>query len=477
MDFKTETQRRFAEVLDELNIKAEYQQENGVFVMDELKTVAFEGPVPAQIKEYYNCLQGMTLLQIHSDGSQTFEDGNQAKIIYCLKCKKFSFLRKDEKNCRLCGSDAFRLLSHYKIPGWFGKTEDSLIDESSRRAQNEDEHDKTEAILEHLRGKPKCISVDEKKIQAVKELGTRYPNMKDAVDYIVQQCVAATLKNNKEISIRPLLLVGSPGCGKTSFTRELCKILMGKEALKIDLGNEVANFTLTGTDTSFSKSKPGLIITSMFSDGDGHPLRNPFIHFDELDKVKSNGEHSVETAFYALLEKSNARSLYDNYIGMNVDASGVNYIFTANELKNIPAPIISRLKVIQISDYTQEQVKDIVIDNCYENWLKNNRMEREFLPAVLSDEIKERILALCGCDTRAMEDAIVQVFNETIAEDPKTKHKIALFSAEELYRGWENYRGARPISKERWTVPKNFCAQQREEKSFDPVEFIKSYNG
>ena len=86
-------------------------------------------------------------------------------------------------------------------------------------------------------------------------------------------------------------------------------------------------------------------------------------------------------------------------------------------------------------------------------------MEAEFLPAVLSDFIKEEILKECHDDTRSIEDAINTVFNRTITEDHETGHKIALFSPEEMYNGWKNYRGQKELSAQNeWKLPKNFAA-------------------
>ena len=146
----------------------------------------------------------------------------------------------------------------------------------------------------------------------------------------------------------------------------------------------------------------------------------------------------------------------------NVDASGINYIFTANTLKNIPAPIISRLKVFQIADYTHEQLLGPVLDSFYSNWLINNNMQADFLPAVLSEEIKEHILELSNDDPRCIEDSIARVFNDTLHQDQKTGCHIALFSPKEIYLGWEKFRGHKIISTDTWQLPEGFINRKKE---------------
>ena len=272
--------------------------------------------------------------------------------------------------------------------------------------------------------------------------------------------------SNKDISFKPIVLVGGPGCGKSSFCSDLCKIVMGKPPIKIDLGNSVANFTLSGTAPEFKNSRHGLIIESMFSGEDNHPLKNPVIQFDELDKIKKNDSFSTETIFYSILEKANSRSFYDNYIGMNIDASGINYIFTANSLDNISSPIINRLKIFKIDDYTHEQLIENVTGSIYSKWLENEKMKREYLPEELSTEIKEKIIRYSNDDPRSIEDSIIRVLNETLTYDEESEPPIALFSQLELELGWKKFRG-----KKRAATKKT-----QEESIFDPIKYLEQFS-
>ena len=85
-------------------------------------------------------------------------------------------------------------------------------------------------------------------------------------------------------------------------------------------------------------------------------------------------------------------------------------------------------------------------------------MEKEFLPAVLSDDIKEEILSESNDDPRNIEDAINLVFNRTMRKDEKTGHVIALFSPKEYFMGWQHFCGKKEISKKSWKLPKSFLS-------------------
>ena len=463
MEYKTDVQRRFAEILDELNIKSTYYNKDGVFVIEDGGFIIYEDEtlVPTlKTSESAAC----NMIRLYEDGTLKFIDNSEVSLKYCKACKKFSFgkkVKRGEDSCMLCNGNSIRYLSNNsRIPGWFGKQDaETLIDEQEAELHLSNcytREDEVRQNIDNLTGKVSYITVTTEKKERVIQLKKKYPNMSEVIDYLVQCFQASNLKKHKELAFRPIVLVGGPGCGKTSFVTELCMILLGHKAIKIDLGNGVPDFAIAGSDTSYSHAKHGLIIAAMFKNSEHGPLKNPIIHFDELDKVHSDEKYSIETVFYSILEKNTARRFFDNFIGINVDASGVNYIFTANTLENVPAPIINRLRVFQIPDYTHEQLKNSVIDSFYQNWLVYNNMEKEFLPAVLSDEIKEEILSESHDDPRNIEDAINLVFNRTMRKDEKTGHIIALFSPKEYFMGWEAFRGKKEISKEAWKLPKSF---------------------
>ncbi len=315
-------------------------------------------------------------------------------------------------------------------------------------------------VIDQLKEKPVYITMTKEKYEQVKDLRSKYPNMKEVLDYLDECFDVMSLKQNKNISFRPFVLLGGPGCGKSAFLEDLCRILMGRPALKIDLGNGTSDFAITGSEPSYKSSKCGAVVQAICGGTDKHPIWNPIIHFDELDKMRSNGEkYSIETVFYSILEKSNSRRFYDNFISLNVDASGVNYVFTANSLDNIPKPIINRLKVFKIENYTVEQFKECVLDSFYKNWIKNNEMDEQFLPEKLSDYIKDKILEFCNGDARSVEESMNRLVSITSIVDEKTGHKIALFSPEEMYLGWEKFRGKKSISKETWELPDDFLGR------------------
>ncbi|MCQ2584524.1 MAG: AAA family ATPase [Treponema sp.] len=457
---KTETQNRFSEVLNELHL--EYSILRGSFHLVKQDLYIQEFPSNNSTSGLRFPLENTLFLQ--GSGKLFFHNGDDCSIIQCCKCKNFFFsnLRINSKpECPFCNDTSQRILSKDgRIPGWYGKTIDYIIDEDEALIHlnrcSPKNYSELEKIIQQLKGVPTYITVTDKIIETVKALSNKYPNMEEVIDFFVKNMITSKFRQNRDLSFMPLVLIGSAGCGKSSFVKDICQILMGKPALKVDLGNSVSSITLSGTDPAYSQSKNGIIIESMFAGNTNHPLKNPVLHFDEIDKMESEGKDCVEKVFYSLLEPNTACRFFDNFLGVNVDASGINYIFTGNTLENIPTPIVNRLKVFQIKDYTHEQLKDLVMDSFYTSWISVNHMQEDYIPAFLSDEIKERILEIANDDPRSIHDAIRTVFTETLIYDESEHHDIALFSPSQLYEGWKKFRGERKISKTPWKLPKGF---------------------
>ena len=476
--------KRLAEVLETLKFTVAYIRDDNILVLPNEDCIFFETHMP-DLNIYERPFKKQNVFRINPDGSMVRINGDSVEINECKQCHTF-FLEMQNENskqiatCPKCGSQSYRkLCNHHKIPGWKGTPKDVLVSDEEIQKHLDtmygEAREQVELVLDKIQGEVDYIKVTDEKIQAVEELGKKYPNMQEVVDYMIQSFKTCMLRKNRDIGFKPFVLVGGPGCGTSSFTTELCMIIQGHRPIKVDLGNGIADCTLSGTEPSFKNAKVGIVAESMMAQNGHNPIKNPVILFDELDKIKSDRQYSAENVFYAMLEKNTARYFMDNFLELNIDASGVNYIFTANTLEKIPKPFLSRLRVFEIPDYTHEQIKEIVIDSIYKNWLTNNKMETEFLPAVLSDYIKDEILKECNDDPRQIEDAIGTVFARTMLEDSETHHIIALFSPDEIKYGWENYRGAPLLSTEKWKLPQGFGVQKEDEKPFNLAEYLMNY--
>ena len=103
--YNTETQYRLAQVLKGLNLKAFYEKSCGVFIAEDNSFVIYE---TEESKENLNDILKLTaqreapLIQIHPNGTLTYDDGSEVRIKYCKTCKKFYFGTKQRAVYDFC---------------------------------------------------------------------------------------------------------------------------------------------------------------------------------------------------------------------------------------------------------------------------------------------------------------------------------------------------------------------------------------
>lgn len=148
---------------------------------------------------------------------------------------------------------------------------------------------------------------------------------------------------------------GEPGVGKTWAARHLAEVL-GIELIEIPLA-QVTMKELIGDDKN-----PGLVVGGILKAVQkGNKFKNVMMLFDDGDRVMN----SVEGQNFLLQFLDPDRSsFYSEYLGVDVDLSGVGVIITGNfELKDIA--LKNRLQTIVFERRTDECTKAIVWDHFF----------------------------------------------------------------------------------------------------------------
>ena len=88
----------------------------------------------------------------------------------------------------------------------------------------------------------------------------RFPNAESALDFTSKSLALAGRCWPAEVplSMRPLLIVGPPGTGKTRFTHELAKAL-GTSWLELDMASLSSGWSISGCSGHWQDAKPGAI--------------------------------------------------------------------------------------------------------------------------------------------------------------------------------------------------------------------------
>ena len=184
----------------------------------------------------------------------------------------------------------------------------------------------------------------------LQDLLSEMPNLALAMDALAAELALALSGPSNEFRVTPMLLHGAPGIGKTRFVSQLAAIL-GVGFDKLSMGAASGAFELCGVSRGWGTTRPGRI-AKLLARGES---ASPVVLLDEIDKMGSDPRFPVIPTLLDLLEPDSAGHFRDECLELEFDASRIIFVATANEIHDIPAPLCSRMRMIEILPPTLEQ--------------------------------------------------------------------------------------------------------------------------
>lgn len=201
--------------------------------------------------------------------------------------------------------------------------------------------------------------------EVYKELNKSHFGM-DEIKTRISEYVA--IKNlNRNIQSPIICLVGPPGVGKTTIAMSIARAL-NRDFYKISVGGLNDSTELVGSRRTYLASAPGKIIQGLNKCGSNNPL----ILIDEVDKMVKDYKGDPASTLLEILDPNQNKIFTDNYIEEPFDLSGVLFILTANNVNDIPKPILDRVELIELHSYTAFEKKDIAKNYMLPNILLDN---------------------------------------------------------------------------------------------------------
>ena len=223
-----------------------------------------------------------------------------------------------------------------------------------------------DTVLELPWGKYTGAKVTMEKASAILE--DEHYGLKRVKERILEFLAVHTL--NPDIKGQIICLAGPPGIGKTSIARSIAKA-MGRKYVRVSLGGVRDEADIRGHRKTYVGAMPGRIITAMEQAGTSDPM----ILLDEIDKLCSDIKGDPSSAMLEVLDSEQNSTFRDHFIEVPFDLSKAVFITTANNVGNIPAPLLDRMELIELPSYTAEEKFHIAKEHLIPKQLKEHGLK------------------------------------------------------------------------------------------------------
>lgn len=200
------------------------------------------------------------------------------------------------------------------------------------------------------------VAVAKKPEEIRKILDQEFPWFHKVNELVYRQMEVALFSSTPAFHLRPLLLAGLPGLGKTTWAKRLAE-LCGIPFRTVMAGGGADAMFLRGLSRGWGSARPGAVIQTIAIEG----IANPMFLIDELEKCSADNRNGrIWDVLLQMLENASAKSYLDECLQVPCDLSWVSWIATVNELGTLPKPLLDRFTVVLVEPPDDSHFMNIV---------------------------------------------------------------------------------------------------------------------
>ncbi|MBR4489990.1 endopeptidase La [bacterium] len=321
---------------------------------EEIKVLKFEAEINEQIRDSI--------------------DNNQREYILREQMKALS---KQLGGSEEYDDEAYEYTEKIQAIGFPEETEEKLLREVNKMfkvSPSSQEYGLIKTYLDSILEMPwNTYTTDTVNIEkAEKQLEKDHYGLKKVKERILE--IISVRKLNPDVKSQIICLVGPPGVGKTSVGKSIAAAL-GRHYARVSLGGVRDEAEIRGHRKTYVGAMPGRIVNAIKQ----AKCMNPVILFDEIDKMGSDYKGDPSSAMLEVLDPEQNSTFTDHYFEIPLDLSDVLFITTANTTETIPAPLLDRMEVIELSSYTREEKFHIAKKHLLPKQLKKHGETRKTL--------------------------------------------------------------------------------------------------
>lgn len=241
------------------------------------------------------------------------------------------------------------------------------------------------------------------------------------LDDILEKALLHIISYCKTGKTRPLLLVGQPGCGKTTVAKVYAQML-DLECFFVNAPRMGNSHGLYGDAGTYKDADCGAVAEAMIITHSG----NPVIIIDEIDKAGEKFTHAncnLQNEALNLLDEG-AEEFRDNFLKITFNASYCPIVLTANEIDDISPPLADRCEIVRFPECDMEHIADVSKKNTIPKLLKKLDCEKDvmvdyrFVDDVVADMYKDGIRSIRAYQS-VFENAISSAYLRSVMKEQR----------------------------------------------------------